>query len=336
MAELTTHTGVFYRFRYRSDDGSGFLIAFLEDNTQILGTCEDGELSPGISYRFYGKWDEHPEHGKRFKFTQFIVVEPHSRHGIIAYLTKYAHGVGSATAAKLYDTFGGEAVKVLRLQPEAASECVGRWLPIAKARAASEALKELAKLEDTKIELTNLFNGRGFPGALVEECCKKWGILAPARIRRDPFSLLVNGMTGAGFARCDRLYEDLGLPPGRIKRQLICMWHIIKSDSSGHTWFNADAVVEEFRRKIGRPEVEEPARDGRKRKKKRGASFVVKFGVRAKWLATQRDDAGVLWIADAERARAEASAAERIIELMFGTVVEPATASVVPAAVSYF
>ena len=219
MPPLTDITGVYASTRWRAKD-SDYQIGYLEADTCVCGSVPEGELITGCPYQFFGSWVEHVTHGKQFRFSQVLKKEPHSQHGVIAYLVRYATHVGPQVAQALFDQFGSDAVKMLRTQPEAAAN-VSRYLNLMQATEASEALKQLEKLEDTKIELTNLFAGRGFPMALVDDCVTAWGILAPTRIKRDPHSLLVNEFSGCGFDRCDRLYVDLGLPIDRLKRQVI-------------------------------------------------------------------------------------------------------------------
>ena len=240
-AQLDELTGVLNRERWRPsssdiDAGNHFVIADLEDKTSIKGNAAPGELIPGLTYRFFGNWDDpHPKYGRTFCFRQFTKAEPHSRFGLVKYLARYAPGVGPRIAGMLYDAFGSDACKTLRTDPERASGAVKGLTP-EKAREASKVLQELSLLEDTKIELTNLFAGRGFPSILVDQVIARWGVFSPKRIQKDPFSLLVYGFAGCGFARCDRLYMDLGLPPTKLKRQMICAWHTIREDRQGHTW----------------------------------------------------------------------------------------------------
>lgn len=299
-APLVAHVGIFSRTRWQSPEGDR-LIAWLEDGTVVLGAAEDGELIPGLAYQFYGRWEEHAEYGRQFHFRQFVRQEPHSRQGVVAYLTRYAPGVGPAVAARLWDAFGSQAVKVLRTQPETAAEAVRPFLRSDRAQAAAEALNKMADVEDTKIELTNLFAGRGFPSVLANECIDHWGILAPARIKRDPFCLLVTEFPGCGFARCDRLYIDLGLPPDRIKRQVIALWHAMHSDTSGHTWIDVEFALSRLGQLISGAKVR--------------PQKAVKMACRAGWLKSRKDDAGKLWLAEADRAQAESRVAEKLLEL---------------------
>lgn len=315
MAKHETHTSTFHRVRWQSDDDGTprRIIGFLEDGTTVLGPAEDGDLVPGITYTFYGEWTEHDSYGRQFQFRQFVIKEPHGRNGVIAYLERYAIGVGPAVAARIWDSFTAESVAVLRTQPEAivAVPSIGRYLPLEKAQRASLALRELSELEDTRISLVNLFNGRGFPHSLVQNCIDQWRLFAPARVRRDPYSMLVHGMTGCGFARCDRLYQDLGLPLDRLKRQVICFWHILHSDTSGSTWLVLDQAWAMLKEKVS---------GARLTKKK-----AVLMGCRAGWLARRRDPAGQLWLAEGDRAKAEAYIAARVTQLsQFEPVMWPA------------
>lgn len=271
-----------------------------DGHVTLKGNDDQGELVPGMPYRFFGKWDEHHKHGWQFHFRQFVKCEPHSRFGVARYLARYAPGIGSTLANRLFDLYGTDACKVLRTEPDrAAAECKG--LNRERAEGAAAALREIVELEDTKIELTNLFGGRGFPGVLTDQCIKRWGILSPKRIARDPFTLLVNDMPGCGFARCDRLYLDLGLNPARMKRQAICTWHVLHSDSTGHTWFPLEVVKRGLMQHVGgtTPNV----------------NRAVKLAIRAGWLAVKKDEAGGWWFAESQKARNERVLAQQITEL---------------------
>ena len=89
----------------------------------------------------------------------------------------------------------------------------------------------------TKVDLIGMFKGYGLGERAIQDCLQKWGARAAQVIRRDPFKMLVAQIYGAGYDRCDRLYLELGLPPRRLKRQMLKLWSDIKKDYSGHTWF---------------------------------------------------------------------------------------------------
>jgi hypothetical protein len=335
---ITELVGELSRERWRSrEDGNDFVIAEIlakltrddgketESSVIVKGDAPIGEFIPGLTYRFGGRWDDDRVDPrtkaveKQFKFTHYTKAEPHSRYGLVSYLAKFAPGIGPMIAGRLFDAFGSDAVKVLREFPEkavVAANAGGRSLLTSeKAEAASAVLKSMGKMEDTKIELVGIFHGRGFPHTLVNHCIRVWGVLAPRRVHRDPFSLLVRRFPGCGFARCDRLYSDLGLPPGRLKRQMICLWHSLRTSGEGHTWFPADHCKRALEQAVSGVKV----------------NFVrtVKLGLRSRWLAKHIDASGQLWLAEYAKAESEIAVADKLASLLSGPVeLKPFTSDV--------
>lgn len=290
--------GIFNGIRWTSNEGD-FIIGSLRDGECVMGNCDPSDLVSGITYRFVGKWTESPQFGSQFKFTAFVQHEPHSRNGVVEYLKRYAPNVGDSIAHQLVDLYGADrAIACLKADPVAASKAL-RGLPVGKAEEAAKALKEQERFQETKVKLIDLFAERGFRHSLVDECVRRLGVLAPVRIKRDPFVLLSMKFTGCGFLRVDRLYLELGLPPDRMKRQVMAMWHVVHSDMSGSTWHPEAKVIEEAGRLI----------TGRYRPER-----AMRVATRAKWLIREDRD-GEWWIADGKAAQDENYVAERIAVL---------------------
>jgi exodeoxyribonuclease V alpha subunit len=305
--ELAELVGVFGRVVWQDPkvtQGPRFLIATLEDKTTIKGEADPGDFVPGISYRFYGRWGKaHSKYGQAFEFKQVVQQAPHSRFGVVQHLLKYAAGIGPVFAAQLWDAFGTDAVKMLRTDVAAvATACPA--IPRQRLNDASASLRELAGTEDVRIELTGLFDGRGFEHKLIELCIKKWGIHAPRRIKHDPFTLLVNKFPGCGFDRCDRLWSDLGLPPERIKRQLMCLWRALQENGDGNTWHPMTLARDVILQKISGVATDKV--DWRR---------AVKLGLRSRWLASRCDQQGKWWLAIGEQARDEAELAAHLVRI---------------------
>jgi exodeoxyribonuclease V alpha subunit len=281
-------------------NGGGTLVGRLASGEVVRGRVEDrGDLEEGLSYRFVGRWDEHPRFGRQFAFSAFVVHAPHGRAAVIKYLTRFAANVGRKTAERLYDLYGADAAAVLAREPE---RVAGDGLMTeAQVHEAAASLRELADQQVTLIDLLGLFDGKGFSHALAHACFAKWGVQAPAVVQRNPFALLVARMPGCGFCRCDALWLDLGLPPQRLKRQALAAWHFLNGGPSGHTWRPADAVANAIREGTG---------DGARPRS------AVALGLRARLLARRRDGDGVLWLAEGRRARNEATVANRVRELL--------------------
>jgi hypothetical protein len=274
------------------------------ESVSVKGDASPEEFIIDLEYRFWGKWGKRNEkYGNEFLFKQLKRDEPHSRVAVVGYLRQFATGIGPVYASQLWDAFGTEAVRVLRTDPSRAANALG--IPVAKAKSASDALNHDGANEDLRLELTQLLDGRGFSKKLYEIVIRKWGLSAPDRIRRDPFTLLVHRFPSCGFGRCDRLYTDLGLPLDRLKRQFMCIWRALKENGDGHTWHPIS--VAEVAVKAGISGIGEEKIDWQR---------AVRLGTRAGWLRTRKDAEGRWWIAEAKRADNEASVASDMRRLM--------------------
>ena len=291
--------------RYRAEDEKVFTVAMSEAEIDgmrvefaIVGQDPRRIIDVGLEVKLRGRWVEDERFGTQFKFSQVATAQPTSRISVIAYLDRFAPGVGKAIAGRLFDAFGSDCVKTLRTDPELASETLGRFLSLRVAREAAEELEKLANFEEALIELVHLFDGRGFSRSLPERLVDDYGIEAPDIVRRNPFFLMLNRLPGCGFKRCDLLYLDLGKNPAALKRQLLSLIHRIESDMSGNTWFRSEWLSDRLREDISSIEAD-PQR-------------VFELGIRSHWLSKFIDEDGRTWITTRERAEDEARLARRV------------------------
>lgn len=268
--------GVFVRLLQKWDDVK---LIRLEDDTVIKVPDPNDELKADQTYRFHGKWTEHHKFGKQFRAESFAGDTPITKRGTIHYLAENCDNIGQATATKIWNAFGDKSCEVVRDNPEKLVEA--GILDLEKAQEAAAGLKFHTNSQRTKIDLLGLFKGYGLGEKAIQGALLEWGARAGEVVRRDPFKLMVSGVPGAGYLRCDRLYRDLGLPMRRLKRQMLKLWYSLQTDSNGHTWFDW----------IKTREVEPRA---------------VQLGLRAKWLVTHEDHDGVKWITERRKADAEA------------------------------
>lgn len=269
----------------------------------VKAECPPDELVTGLSYRFYGHWTEHARHGKQFVAKTYVRCQPHGKAGIIRYLvtTCKGHGVGQATAAKLWDRFGGDAVRILREQPDVAVAAIDmQHFTGERAAAAADVLREESAIEATSIDLIDLLGGKGFPRDTAKKAVSEWGNRAAALVRKNPYLLM--RFRGCGFLRTDQLYLDNGGNPAALKRQALCAWHTIARDSEGHTWFRPDVVEAGIRGKVGGATVQPVP-----------ATILAK---RAGLLAVHRNGDGIPWLAEARKASNERTIAEHVGEML--------------------
>lgn len=263
-----------------------FRSVTLRDRTDLVGELPDDEAARivGLAVTFFGFWKQHVKYGWQFNFDGVTVAAKQPATGVINYLSRSGLGITRAVANKIVKQFGDAALDTLRDSPAIVANA--GLIDLDVAMTASARLQDLAKFERPRIELFQLFAGHGLTKKTVEACLTVWGQKAPAVVRRDPFSMLVNRLDGVGFQRADSLYQSLGLPLHRLKRQLMAGWHALLNDGDGNTWENRQKINAAILKAVGASEF-------------RGER-AVRLGLRARWLR-ERDG----FIAAAERANDE-------------------------------
>lgn len=244
------HIGMLDRIAHATPNPARpWIILKLTDGATIVGPALATDFTRGQQYRFHGRWrDGRANYGPEFAFETFTLNHPLSETAVVTYLEKTCRNIGPAIATRLFAKYGGGAVRILREEPLTIANT--GLLSLVEATEASQDLERFHHVEQTKCELFGIINGRGFPADLIDACIRIWGVQAPSRIRKNPFSLLVLRLPGCSFRRCDSLYIDLGKPADSLKRQALCGIDAIKRDRSGSTWIDADDIASEIRKAI--------------------------------------------------------------------------------------
>jgi exodeoxyribonuclease V alpha subunit len=285
-------------------------IDYSNHDVIVKCNCPPDELVQGLSYRFYGSWSNHERHGKQFVAKTYVRVQPHGRAGVIRYLTTTCagNGVGQQTAIKLWDKFGGDAVRILRESPEVAVAAVGMpHFTEDKASASSRILQEEQALEAVHIDLIDLLGGRGFPRDTAKKAVGEWGNKAAELIRRNPYLLM--RFRGCGYLRTDQLYLDQGGRPAALKRQALAAWYAIARDTEGNTWHRPEYVEAGIRGRVGGAEVVPVP-----------AMILAKRGG---LLSVIRNGDGVPWLAERRKADNERTVAEHVRAMLDAPVQWP-------------
>lgn len=300
---------------------NGSRLPNLDPWISIKGEADDDELEPRRRYRFYGRFSNYTNRRtgiteKQFHFQTFVVAQSHDERGVVEYLVSAGQGlgIGRATAKRAFERFGPDAIRLIRDDPSILHKISNR-ITSHDAEILSARLQACKATEDATIELTGLLAGRGLPKTTARNAIKLWGNLAAQVIRRDPYKLM--RLRGVGFKRADSLWLEFGLPPHRIKRQVMAAWHELASNSDGHTWFPAEVAVQAIKQNIGSARAM-PAR-AIKCGIRLGQVSPHHYGAMAK-MRTDGDhgpiieSGGKLWLAEASDAWAESSLAEMLTD----------------------
>jgi exodeoxyribonuclease V alpha subunit len=255
-ASLTEITATFIGMRHRKPDWMvGFADANGTINARIVikGNCDPDTLIRRRDYRFTGHFTTYKGE-QQFEFNSFSALAPVTRAGVVEYLSLAgkSHWFGRARAEMCWELFAADAVRMFRESPESVVDKLsarGLRLSYNDARAISAKLIAQQATETCTIELTELLSGRGFRKPLATWLIQDLGSAAADRVRRNPYLLLK--YPGCGFAKCDAMYLSLGLPPGRLKRQALCAWYAIDSNTDGHTWMPRGAAEQGIKGQVG-------------------------------------------------------------------------------------
>jgi len=104
-----------------------------------------------------------------------------------------------------------------------------------------------AKHTECVEQLHGLLLGRSFPRELACRLVHEYGQQAVAMVRRNPYLLM--RYDRVGFKRCDMLWLDLKLPPGRLKRQTLCLANGLDG-KNGSIWYPASEGVNILRESL--------------------------------------------------------------------------------------
>lgn len=254
----------------REESAGAATKAGVEDihRVSIKGKSEPEELQHGCCYRFFGRWKPYKARDGRveiqFAFDSFVLSVPHGRHEVVGYLAAMGkgRGIGPKKAAKLVDEFGpDDALAMCRNYPDRVAELIN--VRDYQAKEFADVLESQAATEHATLEVAALFEKRGFPKTLAKRVIKEWKNRAAEIIRDDPYCLM--HFRGVGFRLCDKLYISLGGDPRAINRQGYCLWHLMNSDRSGHTWFRAVEMSKRLHAELGgQTDIVEAIRFGRR------------------------------------------------------------------------
>lgn len=276
------------KLAFQDDDPDArTIIGTLEDGTTIKGLARRGALECGLTYRFIGHWTHHPRYGKQFHFTSFAPAMPAGERATVKYLSK-GPSIGRARAQRIWDLWGERSLEVVRGEPDRVAAEIDGLTP-ERAESAAEYFRQHERLEKLTIEVNGLLDGRGFPRTLPDKAMREWGAEAPRIIREQPYRLMQ--FTGAGFARCDKLYLDMGLDPAAIERQGYCVWHALATNGDGHTWYP---------RKLAGLTLRQSVAGGRAR-----PDEALHWAAEHDLLAPASDPSWGQWIAESQKAAAE-------------------------------
>jgi exodeoxyribonuclease V alpha subunit len=217
---------------FRNEE-NGYTVLHMDAGEQgevtVVG-CMPG-AAPGEGLTVHGAWARHSSFGEQFKAEIVERRMPRGEKAVFDYLASGAvRGVGAATARRMVDEFGEDALSVLEEKPEQMTRI--RGITRKKALAMGEAFR----LQMGMRRLLDFFTVHDLPLRLAMPLYRRFGNRALEALRENPY-LLLEGEEPVEFGAADGLALSLGLEgdsPMRIQAGLL--FELSHNLSNGHTF----------------------------------------------------------------------------------------------------
>ena len=228
--EKITLVGEMVNIIYQNED-NGYTVAEFETETElytIVGYLTG--LNCGESARLTGKMVTHDVYGEQFKVDIYEKEVPKSCDAIYRYLSSgIVKGIREATANKIVEAFGEDALNVIENDP----------LRLSTIRGIS--MDKAIKIQQSYIEqmgasaLIMFLQNYDISVKLAAKIYKKLGIAAIERIKQNPY-IMCDEIDGIGFKTADKMALNMGLDyfdENRVRSGIV--YTIKQYMSYGHT-----------------------------------------------------------------------------------------------------
>ncbi len=114
--------------RFRSGNGAFAVLRTRResDGEPVIVIGDVAGLAAGEIARFFGGFDEHPVHGRRFRASSYTPVMPTSKKGVTRFLgSGLVPGIGDALAQRLVARFGDRTLDVIATESARLAEVSG-------------------------------------------------------------------------------------------------------------------------------------------------------------------------------------------------------------------
>lgn len=237
MVMSNRHTG-FHILRVVPDGRAGETIS-------VLGGFPGVNLGVGLRARFQGKYETHEKYGKQFRASTCEVIPDKGRNGVVTYLSANVPSIGPVTAARLYDAFGDDLLKVLEESPEKIQEC--SFLNKTQAEAILREWSEASETRTATIQLSEL----GLTSNQIKSVITKFGIGEGRKMAlEDPYRLAE--CAGINFVTADQVARKTGIGVDDARRMEAIVMFVMSelSFSEGHLYVTREEIRTYMRKRL--------------------------------------------------------------------------------------
>ena len=232
--------GTLERLTFYNEE-NGYSVAHLIPKGKSYEVTIVGSLAGvaiGSLLHLHGTWTIHPQYGKQFEITSFIVQLPATIEGIRKYLgSGLIKGIGPVTATRIVQAFGIDTLDVIENSPQRLLEVPGMgekrtdW--IAKAWETQKKIKEIMIF----------LQGYDISTSLAVKIYKQYGDESIPIVKTNPYRL-ARDIFGVGFKTADKIALKMGLAvdaPTRLQAGLL--YTLSSLSDEGHCFATQEQLM---------------------------------------------------------------------------------------------
>ena len=239
MEELTACEGTVHSVIFQNAENGYTVLRLLTEEGEVVTVvgcipC----AAPGEHLTVTGVRETHPQHGEQLRAVELERSLPEDEEEIVCYLSSgVCKGVGPATAERIVDRFGAQALDILELSPERLTELKG--ITARKAQEIAESFRRHMGLRRLMAFLARY----QLPPVLAMQLRRQYGDAALEKVKENPY-LLSGDACGVEFAVTDQIALELGMDPDSSQRlQAAVTFELSHNENNGHVFLPRDKLI---------------------------------------------------------------------------------------------
>jgi len=242
-----TISGTVARVRFHNST-NGYCVLSIDTGEEfITAVGYMPSIRDGDEYSLSGCWTNHPKFGRQFSFSEFELLLPKGRQGIISYISSLTRGVGPVKAAGIVDVLGEDCLDTIREKPELLYQVQGI--------APDQADEIIQKLNENVVlsELSSLICRQGITPRLAAKIYTEYGEDSVNIIKENPY-ILAGELYGVGFITADKIAQAVGIVPDSPYRVQAAVKYVLKeaAEGEGHCYLRPRDIVPAAQKLLGK------------------------------------------------------------------------------------
>ena len=240
MEELTACEGTVHSVIFQNAENGYTVLRLLTEEGEVVTVvgcipC----AAPGEHLAVAGVWENHPQHGTQLRAVELERSLPEDEDEIICYLSSgVCKGVGPATAQRIVDRFGAQALDILEREPERLTTLKG--ITAKKAQEIAESFRRHMGLRRLMAFLARY----QLPPVLAMQLRRQYGDAALEKVQENPY-LLSGDVCGVAFSVTDEIALGMGIDPdSRQRLQAAVTFELSHNENNGgHVFLPRDKLI---------------------------------------------------------------------------------------------